>query len=76
MLEYELKWETLDIEFNERNISKAIVRLAFKRRMEYHIMNTFVQVSFFSKNNELFCTYCRYILDNDYRFSWMRYIIL
>ena len=44
MLEFDLEMESLDLEVTPKNISVAILRLAFRRRMEYHIMNSFLQV--------------------------------
>ena len=42
--EYEIQMEALQIKsFN--NISQAIVKFVFRRRIEYHVTKTFLQVN-------------------------------
>ena len=44
LVEYEIQKETLKI-LSHNNISQAEVRIVFRRRMEYHVTNTFLQTS-------------------------------
>ena len=41
-MEYEIQYEDLQIR-SRNNISTAVVKVIFRRRMEYHVTNTFLQ---------------------------------
>ena len=43
LVEYEVQTEVLRIK-SENNISVASLQFVFRRRMEYHVTNTFLQV--------------------------------
>ena len=43
LVEYEIQMEDLQIS-SENNISKAELKFVFRRRMEFHVANTFLQV--------------------------------
>ena len=42
LVEYEIQLEKFETR-SENNISMAIVKIVFRRRMEYHVTNTFLQ---------------------------------
>ena len=42
LVEYEIQMETLEIT-SKNNISQAIVKIVFRRKMEFHVTNTFLQ---------------------------------
>ena len=44
LVEYEIQMEALQI-VSENNISKAELKFVFRRRMEFHVANTFLQVN-------------------------------
>ena len=41
LVEYEIQMETMEVTSN--NISRAIYKIVFRRKMEYHVTNTFLQ---------------------------------
>ncbi len=43
LVEYEIQLEQLHVT-SSNNISQAIVTIVFRRRMEFHVTNTFLQV--------------------------------
>ena len=45
LVEYEIQKEILQIG-SKNNISRAHLKFVFRRRMEYHVTNTFLQVVF------------------------------
>ena len=45
LVEYEILMEDLFIESID-NVSTAIMKFVFRRRFEYHVANTFLQVNF------------------------------
>ena len=51
MDEFNLIWEQMYVDVKEQNISTSIVQFALKRRIEYHVANTFLQVKFDQKSN-------------------------
>ena len=52
LVEYEIQMEHLQIS-SENNISKAELKFVFRRRMEFHVGNTFLQVRMNSSTNLL-----------------------
>ena len=46
LVEYEIQKEILQIG-SKNNISRAHLKFVFRRRMEYHVTNTFLQVVFY-----------------------------
>ncbi len=44
LVEYEIQQEDLEIS-SKNNISRASLKFVFRRRMEYHVTNTFMQVT-------------------------------
>ena len=42
LVEYDIQMETMEITSNN-NISRAIYKIVFRRKMEYHVTNTFLQ---------------------------------
>ena len=44
MVEYEVLTEVLKIKSDKNNFSVASLQFVFRRKMEYHVSNTFVQV--------------------------------
>ena len=47
LVEYEIQKEILQIG-SKNNISRAHLKFVFRRRMEYHVTNTFLQVIYFT----------------------------
>ena len=52
LVEYEIQMEHLQIS-SENNISKAELKFVFRRRMEFHVGNTFLQVRMNTSTNLL-----------------------
>ena len=46
LVEYEIQKEILQVG-SKNNISRAHLKFVFRRRMEYHVTNTFLQVFYF-----------------------------
>ena len=42
-MEYEIQMEAFEVSSDKNNISTAEVKIVFRRRMEYHVTNTFLQ---------------------------------
>jgi len=43
LVEYEIQKEALETRTNAENISEAAIKIVFRRRMEFHVTNTFLQ---------------------------------
>ena len=44
LLEYEIQSEEMQV-YSRNNISRAVIKFVFRRRMEYHVASTFLQVT-------------------------------